>query len=277
MMGSGHRNLEAPPPGLDGEGVPSITVETRPLGGRADVAVFVPSGAPAETPLVLLLPGVFGSHRAWAQQGGAPRTAQRLIDEGRIRPMVIAMPPDGLWLADTGYVPHAGGGYERWIMQDVVHGVSHAVPTLGPAVLLAGFSMGGYAALRLGAKYGGVVRAVSVHSPVTRMSDTGRFVAEPNSSLAEEPFLGVWIARYRATLPPMRFDCGTDDPLIDASRGLHEELVRQQVPHRYQEFPGGHDWAYWSAHLADTLLFFEETLRAAAAPSAPRGSRRSSG
>jgi len=266
-----------PLPDIEGADVRTLSVDSRALGGRADVTVFAPPQAAAEAPLVLLLHGVYGSHRDWARQGGAHRTAQQLIDAGRVRPMVIAMPSDGLWAPGLGYAPHTAGDYERWIMQDVVGCVSHAVPDLGPDLLLSGFSMGGYAALRLGAKYGGVVRAVSAHSPITRMSDTGRFVAEPGSALSEEPFLGVWIARYRATAPPLRFDCGTEDPLVDASRRLHEELTQQRVPHRYEEFRGAHDWAYWSAHLADTLLFFEETLKAAAAPSVPRGSRRSAG
>ena len=42
---------------------------------------------------------------------------------------------------------------------------------------------------------------------------------------------------------------------------VNEELVRQNVVHLYQEYPGAHDWAYWKTHLADTLLFFEQRLR----------------
>jgi enterochelin esterase-like enzyme len=228
-------------------------------------------------PLVILLNGVYGSHRAWVDQGEAHLTALGLIAEGRIPPMVIAMPADGLWTHGTGFVPHVDGAYERWIMEDVIGCAREMVPGLGPEVFLAGVSIGGYGALRLGAKHGGLVRGISAHSPVTRLNDMARFASEPNSYLADEPFVGVWIARHQARLPPLRFDCGTEDPLLDASRRLHDELVHQNVVHLYQEFPGLHDWAYWKTHLADSLLFFEGRLRDGAEPSAPRGPHRSAG
>ena len=269
----GNMTFASPP--LEMEHLHQVTRESVSLGGRGDIMFFVPPGDGGSMPLVMLLNGVYGSHRTWTDQGEAPQTALRLIGEGRIRPMVLAMPADGLWAIDTGFVRHVDGAYERWIMEDVVAGARELVPDLGPEVFLAGLSIGGYGALRLGAKYGGIVRGISAHSPITRLHDMDRFVPEPNSYLGDEPFVGVWIARHRANLPPLRFDCGTEDPLLDASRRLHDELVRQSVVHLYQEYPGAHDWPYWKARLSDTLLFFEQRLRDGAAPSAPPEPRRS--
>jgi len=254
-----------------------VTRKSESLGGRGDITLFVPPAEGGPMPLVILLNGVYGSHRAWYEQGDAHHTALRLIGDGRIRPMVLAMPADGLWTLGTGFVRHVDGAYEHWIMEDVIGAARETVPDLGPEVFLAGLSIGGYGALRLGAKYGGLVRGISAHSPITRLHDMARFVPEPNSYLGDEPFAGVWIARHRATLPPLRFDCGTEDPLLDASRRLHDELVRQNVVHLYQEYPGAHDWDYWKTHLADSLLFFEQRLRDGVAPSAPHESRRSAG
>ena len=61
-------------------------------------------------------------------------------------------------------------------------------------------------------------------------------------------------------LPPLRFDCGTDDPLIEANRELHRALTRMDVRHEYQEFPGGHDWPYWTEHVRQTLAFCKTVL-----------------
>ena len=263
-------------PAAAGEHLHSVAHPSPSLGGRGDITFFIPPG-PAPMPLVILLTGVYGSHRAWTDQGEAHLTALRLLEEGRTRPMVLAMPADGLWTLRTGFIRHVDGAYERWIMEDVVACARGLVPDLGPEVFLAGLSIGGYGALRLGAKYGGLVRGISAHSPITRLHDMARFEPEPGSYLGAEPFVGVWIARHRATLPPLRFDCGTEDPLLDASRRLHDELVHQSVVHVYQEYPGAHDWTYWKTHLADTLLFFEQRLRDGAAPSAPREPRRSEG
>jgi putative tributyrin esterase len=262
-----------PAPPTVSEDLRSVAYPSPSLGGRGDITFFIPPSA-TPMPLVILLNGVYGSHRAWTEQGEAHLTARRLLDEGRIRPMVLAMPTDGLWTLNTGFTRHVDGAYERWIMEDVIACARDTVPGLGPELFLAGLSIGGYGALRLGAKYGGLVRGISAHSPITRLNDMARFVPEPGSYLGDEPFVGVWIARHRARLPPLRFDCGTEDPLLDASRRLHDELVHQSVVHIYQEYPGAHDWAYWKTHLADTLLFFEQRLRAGAAPSAPREDRR---
>lgn len=269
--------MTPPAPPVETESLHFVACDSDALGGRGDLTLFIPPGGGDAMPLVILLGGVYGSHRAWVEQGEAHRTALRLIAEQRIRPMVLAMPADGLWSHRTGFVRHVDGAYERWIMEDVIRCAQERVPGLAPEVFLAGLSIGGYGALRLGAKYGGRVRAVSAHSPITRLLDMARFVAEPNSYLADEPFVGVWIARHRSAVPALRFDCGTEDPLLDASRRLHAELVHQRVVHLYQEFPGAHDWTYWKTHLEDTLLFFEQRLRADGEPSAPRAARRSEG
>jgi enterochelin esterase-like enzyme len=33
-----------------------------------------------------------------------------------------------------------------------------------------------------------------------------------------------------------------------------------KIPHAYQEFPGGHDWPYWSEHIRETLAFCKTVL-----------------
>jgi enterochelin esterase-like enzyme len=58
----------------------------------------------------------------------------------------------------------------------------------------------------------------------------------------------------------MRFDCGTEDSLIEANRELDQTLTRMNIPHDYQEFPGGHDWPYWSEHVRETLAFCKAAL-----------------
>jgi len=262
---------------LEREHLLFVACESESLRARGDIVFFIPPDTAGPIPLVILLNGVYGSHRTWSEQGEAHLTALRLMEQGRIRPMALAMPADGIWTLGTGFARHVDGAYERWIMEDVVRCAKDVVPDLSPEVFLAGLSIGGYGALRLGAKYGGLVRGVSAHSPITRLHDMARFLPEPNSYLADEPFVGVWIARHRSSLPPIRFDCGTADPLLDASRRLHGELVQQKVVHIYEEFPGAHDWVYWKAHLADTLVFFEHRLSGAASPSAPPAARRSEG
>ena len=74
-----------------------------------------------------------------------------------------------------------------------------------------------------------------------------------------------WMLANRDRLPPVRFDCGTEDGLIEENRQLHRELTSHGVPHAYEEFPGGHAWQYWETHVADSLRFFGRCATSAAA------------
>jgi putative tributyrin esterase len=246
-----------------------LSFDSDALRGRGEVTVFVPPGAHHDLPLVVLLHGVYGSHWAWANNGGAHRTAARLIERGLMRPMVLAMPSDGIWGTGEGYARHQNGDYESWIMEEVVANVAEVLPELDyePPLFLAGLSMGGYGALRLGAKYGRRVLGISAHSAMTHLAEAGRFVDDPQSGLQTAAHsVGWWLIRNRATLAPLRFDCGTEDPLIEANRRLHADLNAHGVVHRDQEFPGYHSWDYWALHLPDTLLFFEDCLKRASWP-----------
>ena len=194
-------------------------------------------------------------------KGGAHLTAARLISLGEIPPMVLAMPSDGLWGDGTGYIKHQRADYESWIVADVPAAVRRVVPQTedGP-LFIAGLSMGGYAALRLGAKFGRLrFQAVSAMSACTRLEDLYEYVTE-----SAEDYAGVSgptaildsVLANRNQLPPMRFDCGTSDVLLEKNRSLSKSLNAVRIEHTYEEFSGGHTWDYWEMHLADSLKFF---------------------
>ena len=33
------------------------------------------------------------------------------------------------------------------------------------------------------------------------------------------------------------------------------------IPHEYQEFPGGHNWAYWDDHVRQAIAFHVKNLQ----------------
>lgn len=257
------------------EGLLPVTFKSPALRGRADVTFFVPGGSDGARglPLVLLLHGVYGSHWAWALKGGAHRTAAGLIEQGVIPPMVLAMPSDGLWGDGSGYVRHpSGADHEGCIVNEVPACAAEVLGgrvTAASPLFIAGLSMGGFGALRLGAKYATRFRGISGHSSITHFAQMARFVEEPLASYgplpeAEQSVLH-WMATNRAALPPVRFDCGTEDLLVEENRQLHRDLDARGIPHAYEEFPGGHEWPYWEIHLEDTLRFFARVLNDAGA------------
>jgi len=62
----------------------------------------------------------------------------------------------------------------------------------------------------------------------------------------------------KESLPPIRFDCGINDLLIEHNRVLHHKLTKAKIDHNYQEFEGSHKWKYWQDHIKDTFLFFND-------------------
>jgi len=267
-MAGRFRTTEISDPQFESDQLRFITVKTPNLKGRGDICVFVPPAHSAKPlPLITLLHGVYGSAWIWSQKAGVHRTALRMINNGKIPPMVIAMPSDGLWGDGSAYLEHTEGDFERWIVEDVRAAVQENIPnaTESSPQFIAGLSMGGYGALRLGAKYGPRFAGISGHSSITELSQMSAFVEESLSSYAAEtewPELSVLstIRENAAAMPPFRFDCGTDDPLIEANRELHLQLQASGIHHTYEEFPGGHDWNYWTRHIEETLLFFASRL-----------------
>jgi putative tributyrin esterase len=262
------RTVEVSDPQYEHDYLRHVTVKSPVLKGRGDITLFVPPGIEAlkNVPIAMLLHGVYGSHWAWALKGGAHKTALRMIESRAIRPIILAMPSDGLWGDGSGYVPHVNADYEKWIMNDVVDCVREVVPqTAGGKLFLSGLSMGGFGALRLGARYASRVAGISAHSSCTNMNDLAKFLEEPLSAFGSlsdvEKSATHALLEAKSALPPLRFDCGESDELIEVNRALHKTLLNAGVSHEYQEFPGAHSWDYWREHLVDTLKFFERCMQ----------------
>lgn len=256
-------NIEWSDPSLEPDHLRFLTFQSPALGGRGDVSLFIPEGEDLEAlPLVVLMHGVYCSHWAWAMKGAAHLTAAAMIEAGDIPPMVVAMPSDGLWAQGTGYLTHDNADYEAWIVDDVVGCVTSEISALNKNsnVFIAGLSMGGYSALRLGTKYAERFKGISAHSSVTRYEDIERLITKrPLPFRFEHPDewdILYWVTRNRTKLPPLRFDCGIDDELLNGNRELHRRLDELDVAHIYEEFPGAHEWPYWREHLRDSLSFF---------------------
>lgn len=151
---------------------------------------------------------------------------------------------------------------------------------------LAGLSMGGYGAVSIGMAYPDVFGAVVSHSGVLSPlyggpADVGtapRYaasVAELKAGWGERmwpliaPAFGqdttAWWARdparrvrnawqrRRTLVPALYVDIGTDDGLLGQNRAFRHELQALGVPFTYREWPGKHDWAYWTAHVPESL------------------------
>lgn len=259
------RTIEISDATLLNGGIHHVTVKSAALRRRADISFYVPPDAKAESlPLVILLHGVYGSHWAWLYKGGAHKVLDKLIMEENLPPMMLAMPSDGLWGDGSGYVRHREADYAAWIVEEVPEAAAEVDARCKNAPrFISGLSMGGYGALRLGLLNPKRFAAISAHSSITHMAQMQGFVEESQAEFDLNnihPLGVIDCAKLNARLPHLRFDCGTEDVLIEHNRTLHRDLQAAGIPHVYEEFSGGHTWDYWNAHLADTLRFFKASL-----------------
>ena len=260
------RTVKISDPRFEQSGLRYMTLKSKYLKGRGNICIYVPKTDRTDLPVVTLLHGVYGSSNSWARGAGAHLTAQRMIESGEIKPVILAMPSDGLWGDGSAYLPHNNYNFEKWISSDVIDAIRLHIPQAKDSSVnfLAGLSMGGYGALRLGAKYADTYKAFSGLSAITSLEQMALFVEEELSNYKQndrsEEDVFQLIKSNRENIGVFRFDCGSDDILIEHNRKLHNELTDARIQHIYKENDGAHEWCYWERHLSDTLLFFNEQL-----------------
>lgn len=261
------RRVECSDPAIDPAGLRFVTVKSLALGRRADVTLYLPSGAEGavDLPIMMLLHGVYGSHWAWALKGAAHLIVARLVAEGALPPVALLMPSDGLWGDGSGYVAHADHDPERWIIEEMPALARELVDgcSVDSPLLLAGLSMGGYGALRLAGKHPRQVAAAAGLSSITQAAQLDALIEEDRhgwSRVAADCDVFDALKSADAPLPPLLLACGADDPYLDANRRLHRSLQDAGIAHAYREDAGGHEWPYWSAMLPEVLRFFGKVL-----------------
>jgi S-formylglutathione hydrolase FrmB len=257
-------------PKFERDGLRFITIRTNNLPGRGDISVYVPpeENISGNVPIVILLHGVYGSSWCLPLKTGVHLIADKLIKEKVIRPMILAMPSDGLYRDGSAYIQHKDGhDFEKWIVEDVPDVIRREIKISSQhsPLFITGFSMGGYGAMRLGAKYYHLFNGFSGMSSITEFDQLANWYENENidaleNNVTSKPDLLQTLLQNKKTLGPFMFDCGEEDPLINANRKLHNDLSRNNIPHIFNEYPGEHNWAYWTEHIKEHLLFFNASL-----------------
>ena len=142
------------------------TVPSLALGGDLSYAVYVPDGyegSRARYPVLYLLHGAGGDFTEWTDVVHIQNVADLLIAEGKIPPSLIVMPEcRGCWWIDS---PRAKIETAFWV--DLVPGIARRYRVIdkreGRAV--AGFSAGGFGAVRMALKYPDKFAAAAAFSP----------------------------------------------------------------------------------------------------------------
>ena len=262
-MKSSFKTVELSDLNFESQGLRFLTVKTPNLKGRGDICLYVPEVDNFDNlPIYILLHGVYGSAWIWAMKGGAHVTTEKLIKNNTIKPAIIAMPSDGLWGDGSAYFSHHQKQFDNWIVNDVITAIKENIPEAknSTSTCIGGLSMGGYGALSLGGRFPEKFKAISGHSSITKLEQMQLFTDDSVDEYIKEsktPNLIDILKKNKTSLPPIRFDCGVNDSLFEANKLLHKELIKENIPHKFEEFKGGHEWSYWIENVEKTLRFFD--------------------
>jgi S-formylglutathione hydrolase FrmB len=217
-----------------------------------------------------LLHGLTGDYMDWSTRADLARVARGV-------PLVIVMPDgENAWYTNAA---DKGPRFEDYIADDLVKDVESKYRVIrsryGRAI--AGLSMGGYGALKIGLKRperfaaaGGFSSALGVTDPkfadqLTSFRDQLNKIYGPAGSetrTANDILLIAGKARVE-TAPSLYVDCGTADGLLDESRQLVAILQKRGFKYEYHEVPGAHTWDYWNRRIAVFLPWLMQVFRAA--------------
>lgn len=207
-------------------------------------------------PVLYLLHGLSDDHSAWVRYTSIERYAAAAG-------LAVVMPAAGRsFYADEAH----GHAYWTWISQELPQRVGEFFRVSGRPedTYVAGLSMGGYGALKLGlthpdrfAAVASLSGAVDVRSLVTR---------EERADIVERVFDGTFAASddlYQllaaadpAAVPPLYLACGTEeDRLMDANTRLAEQAVAAGLDVTTDFRPGVHEWGLWDATIRDVIAW----------------------
>jgi enterochelin esterase-like enzyme len=269
-------------------------VSSQTLGQAVRFAMYLPPGYEAGNRtypvLYLLHGGGSGQPSDWFTLAGIDQTLDRLIADGKIRPMIVIAPDGRRNPANeiATYFLDDSDGAMRWetmFFNDFIPAVEARYRAVGngDSRAVLGISMGGVAAtvyqLRKPDAFAGIAAlsvAFRTEKQVVALSPDAyrsRYAGVLGPDLEAESRLNdAWKAllpetllinqnssRFRRT-PRLYFDIGADDPFFEAAADLHITLRDAGVAHRFRVSEGGHDWVFWRKSLEDALLHIDAVL-----------------
>lgn len=249
------------------------------LGREVGITVYLPPGykeeALARYPVVYLFYGYGGNRDAWFSGLHLDQTADRLIRDGTIRPLIIVCPDYGNSFG-VNTAPGEGidpggvdiGPYEDYFIQEVIPYVdaNYRTDAVKAGRSIGGASMGGFASLHLGFRHPELFGKIGAHSAAIWDGTSSDLYTDqrdwlyPSETLrdARDPFR---LAK-KSELSDVRvyLDAGADDPLTRVDYALYEQLRDRNIDALWVPNAGGHDPSYWSGQLSNYLRFYADAM-----------------
>lgn len=185
----------------------------------------------------------------------------------------IIVTPDGQnsWYVNS--TEKKNSNYEDYIIKDLIPHISKNYRALDTrhGRVIAGLSMGGYGAIRLGIKYPGSFFYAAAFSGAfhvierirdgkensTLVTDSKKIFGATETDLWKDGSTQTLLEKANInSLPYLYISCGKDDSqqLLESNRALVQTLQQKKILYEYHELPGAHNWVYWEKGVIDLLF-----------------------
>lgn len=211
-------------------------------------------------PVLHLLHGLSDDHSAWVRYTSIERYATAAG-------LAVVMPAAGRsFYADEVH----GHRYWTWISEELPQRVREMfrVSDRPEDTYVAGLSMGGYGALKLGLTHPGRYAAVASLSGAVDVRDLDR--RPERSEIVARVFGGDFSpgddlyelveAADAAVVPPLYIACGTEEERLMAANTRLVQQARSAGIDVTTDFrPGTHEWGLWDATIRDVIAWLPRT------------------
>jgi enterochelin esterase-like enzyme len=237
------KGFDARRDGIERGKVETVEYDSKSVGAKRKMVVYTPPGYSKDVkyPVLYLLHGAGDSETGWTRKGSAAVILDNLYADKKLAPMIVVMP--------NGFARAPGGtgrnsAFEDDLLKDILPYVESHYPVRASREhrAIAGLSMGGGQALRIGLGHRDVFAWVGGFSSALRGGSAGLL---PDPADASKQLRLLWLS------------CGDKDRLMNASKSFHAALEEKKVPHVWHVDSGGHTWPVWKndLYLLSQMLF----------------------
>ncbi len=224
--------------------VERISLESDILNDPYTVSIYTPPcygiDAAKKYPVLYLLHGQNMDDTFWLSLGAA-KIVDQLISAGNA-PFLMVMP-----FEEKNFDIPTESKFGDSVIQELIPWVEqhYSVCTERNCRAIGGISRGGGWAMRLAMRNFDVFGAVGGHSMGPMAGDWWQAQRHLETHTPEE-------------YPRIYIDRGEDDFLASDIDSFEKVLASNGIPHEYHINPGRHEKAYWQAHVAEYLQWYEE-------------------
>jgi len=228
-------------------------------------------------PVLYLLHGLFGRFDNWTTNTNLTAYAEKFSF------IIVCAEGGDAWWTDNAEIENHS--FESYLTEELIPGVEEKfnVRAERNSRAIAGLSMGGYGAFKLAFRRPEMfclVASMSGAFHAAEVCDNRKFDEwkdlQPSISQVFSSVENIKIRRENdlfrlatdfppeqiSLLPYFYFDCGTNDSFLNVNLRLAELFGRRNIPHKFRQCFGGHDWNYWDSQILRILSVTKKFLTA---------------